>query len=243
MGSRISSGSGTEESCKSRSTEMSSLSEKGTASGPHSRRVDPERSSGPQSIQDSSSSTPPSSNISHQPSSSSSSEPSTTSPPIPPRSPLRPVAQPARGPLACTQPADADDADQMPLLHARSYGTISGLLDQPLSASLARRPTTPDKPLPLTPQPSDSMPLPLSSVDPEEDDDDETLLPKSMSTSSRSSAPTIVSKRDHALSELLASERSYASDLAVIGDVHVPLALGGSSYLELVPQTYDRPSP
>ncbi|KAI0800196.1 hypothetical protein C8Q74DRAFT_1313919 [Fomes fomentarius] len=125
----------------------------------------------------------------------------------------------------------------MSLLHARSFGTISGLLDQPLPASLARRPTTPDKPLPLTPQPSDSMPLPLSSVDPEEDNDDETLLPKSMSTSSRSSAPTIVSKRDHALSELLASERSYASDLAVIGDVHVPLALGQPAPCSVVPAT------
>lgn len=33
-------------------------------------------------------------------------------------------------------------------------------------------------------------------------------------------------KRQHALHELLSSERSYASDLALICDVHIPLALG-----------------
>lgn len=35
-----------------------------------------------------------------------------------------------------------------------------------------------------------------------------------------------VSKRTHALLELLNSERAYASDLALIRDVHIPLALG-----------------
>lgn len=38
-----------------------------------------------------------------------------------------------------------------------------------------------------------------------------------------------VSKRTHALLELLNSERAYASDLALIRDVHIPLALGESS--------------
>jgi hypothetical protein len=33
-------------------------------------------------------------------------------------------------------------------------------------------------------------------------------------------------KRQHALHELLSSERAYASDLALICDVHIPLALG-----------------
>ncbi|KAI0752811.1 hypothetical protein C8Q80DRAFT_1096780 [Daedaleopsis nitida] len=122
----------------------------------------------------------------------------------------------------------------MPLLHSRSFGSISGLLDQPLSATLARRPTTPDKPLPLTPQPSDPIPL---SDDP--DDDDDTLLP-TMSTSSRSSATTGISgisKRNHALTELLTSERSYASDLALIGDVYIPLALGQPAPFSATPAT------
>ena len=71
------------------------------------------------------------------------------------------------------------------------------------------------------------MPL---SADPEledDEDDDDTLLPTTMTTgSSRSSATAVMSKRNHALQELLMSERSYASDLALIGDVHIPLALG-----------------
>ncbi|KZV88381.1 hypothetical protein EXIGLDRAFT_722762 [Exidia glandulosa HHB12029] len=37
---------------------------------------------------------------------------------------------------------------------------------------------------------------------------------------------TKTSKREHALLELLNTERSYASDLAIIRDVHIPLALG-----------------
>lgn len=33
-------------------------------------------------------------------------------------------------------------------------------------------------------------------------------------------------KRNHALHELLSSERAYGSDLALIREVHIPLALG-----------------
>lgn len=40
------------------------------------------------------------------------------------------------------------------------------------------------------------------------------------------STSTTTSKRQHALLELLSSERAYASDLAIIRDVHLPLALG-----------------
>lgn len=40
-----------------------------------------------------------------------------------------------------------------------------------------------------------------------------------------------VSKRTHAMLELLNSERAYASDLALIRDVHIPLALGESFVL------------
>ncbi|KAF9235247.1 hypothetical protein BU15DRAFT_89614 [Melanogaster broomeanus] len=38
--------------------------------------------------------------------------------------------------------------------------------------------------------------------------------------------PTVMTKRMHALLELLTSERAYASDLALIRDIHIPLALG-----------------
>lgn len=45
------------------------------------------------------------------------------------------------------------------------------------------------------------------------------------STSYLSRPPTL-SKRSHALLELLQSEREYSSDLALIKDVHIPLSIG-----------------
>lgn len=44
--------------------------------------------------------------------------------------------------------------------------------------------------------------------------------------STLSSTLSGISKREHALKELLSSERAYASDLAFIRDVHIPMALG-----------------
>lgn len=56
------------------------------------------------------------------------------------------------------------------------------------------------------------------------------ILPDDENTSSSSSSvapqPSPMSKRHHALHELLSSERAYASDLALIREVHIPLALG-----------------
>lgn len=46
------------------------------------------------------------------------------------------------------------------------------------------------------------------------------------STTLSTSSTATMSKREHALHELLSSERNYASDLALIRDVHIPLALG-----------------
>lgn len=41
-----------------------------------------------------------------------------------------------------------------------------------------------------------------------------------------------MSKRQHALLELLESERAYASDLALVREVHIPLALGKYALLQ-----------
>ena len=46
------------------------------------------------------------------------------------------------------------------------------------------------------------------------------------SASAPHSSTTAMTKRHHALHELLSSERAYASDLALIREVHIPLALG-----------------
>ena len=41
-------------------------------------------------------------------------------------------------------------------------------------------------------------------------------------------------KRYHALHELLSSERAYASDLALIREVHIPLAQGTSKKITTI---------
>ncbi|KAG5635652.1 hypothetical protein H0H81_010522 [Sphagnurus paluster] len=58
------------------------------------------------------------------------------------------------------------------------------------------------------------------------------------SSSGSSLAPsqhTPMTKRQHALHELLSSERAYASDLALIREVHIPLALGQHVPLSNIP--------
>ncbi|KAL6305114.1 hypothetical protein BKA93DRAFT_731664 [Sparassis latifolia] len=102
----------------------------------------------------------------------------------------------------------------MPLLHSRSFASFTGL-----SETTRVRSKTPDKPLPITPDPSTS-----SCLSPIEDDDRE--ADAESTASSLLHAPVTVTKRTHALLELLSSERAYASDLALIRDIHIPLALG-----------------
>ncbi|PIL33688.1 hypothetical protein GSI_04312 [Ganoderma sinense ZZ0214-1] len=193
--------------------------------------------------------------------------PSITSPPIPPRSPLRNQhtvkGVPARPPhspclpdslapiaeltlelepsLELEHSLDLYDPD-MPLLHSRSFGSISGLLDQPLSAAMLhpRRSTTPDKPLPLTPQPSMSTPsLPIGAD--MEDEDDVTLLPDE-DPSDTLCATTSMTKREYALRELLESERIYSNDLIFLRDLHMPLASGQPTAFNLGPATPPRSS-
>ncbi|EMD33248.1 hypothetical protein CERSUDRAFT_98842 [Gelatoporia subvermispora B] len=84
----------------------------------------------------------------------------------------------------------------------------------------------PDKPLPPSPRAS------LSSVESEwqrSNSRDGLGEEDEFRSSPRFSivrTPAVTSKRTHALLELLSSERSYASDMALIRDIHIPLALG-----------------
>lgn len=155
-----------------------------------------------------------------------------TSPPIPVRSPLRPAARslsntstnPSTNMLAPTTsatvrpqgfirpatppPLDIDDLaaiveDASPLpfqRHRRNFITLAG-------------PDLKPRPKPL-PSPPDS-PISISLDDTHESED-------------QPPPPPPISKRQHALFELLSSERAYASDLALIREVHMPLALGKS---------------
>ena len=56
--------------------------------------------------------------------------------------------------------------------------------------------------------------------------------------SASSSTPALsahITKRTHALTELLSSERVYASDLAIVRHVHIPLALGQPPHFQIPP--------
>lgn len=112
----------------------------------------------------------------------------------------------------------------MTLLHSRSFGTLSGLMESSSTSRL--RPRTPDKPLPLPP----STPEPLPEELEEQEDEPEDYSP-TPSLLPQASPPA--SKRIHALMELLSTERAYASDLALIRDIHIPLALGVSPSIRL----------
>lgn len=134
-----------------------------------------------------------------------------SSPPIPPRSPLRPKVNTAPTDTRSTSINRIADILDMTLAHSRSLGSIPILLE----SHSGRRPKTPDKPLPMPPR-SSTPPLPGT-------DREETR--RTAITLSALSPPPIT-KREHALLELLSSERAYASDLALIREVHIPLALG-----------------
>lgn len=74
---------------------------------------------------------------------------------------------------------------------------------------------------------------PPASRDSTTSDNSPSLSSASASKTSLDSDPPLsstMSKRQHALLELLESERAYASDLALVREVHIPLALGACSF-------------
>ncbi|TFK44984.1 hypothetical protein BDQ12DRAFT_44200 [Crucibulum laeve] len=163
------------------------------------------------------------------------------SPPLPPRSPLRPqarslsiISSSSNAPSSFSHlsyyfnqtsgtrpntppPLDSDDfaaiaESAIPLsfqMHDRdSFPSMHTLVDSVNSVS---EDNILSKALPLRPD----SPLSLSLLDDE-----------SASSSSSVAQQPPMTKRHHALHELLSSERAYASDLALIREVHIPLALG-----------------
>ncbi|KAJ3969654.1 hypothetical protein EV361DRAFT_951286 [Lentinula raphanica] len=164
--------------------------------------------------------------------SSPSSPPVTTSasvrPTIPTRSPLRPSpgktavsASPSTPESALSSafiklstptPSEDDfDPAAMPLsfqMRNRSFPSLNGLVD-------ALPDDTVFKALPLRPE----SPFALSPME------DEAASSSSASSHGQQPTPTFT-KRQHALHELLASERAYASDLALVREIYIPLAIG-----------------
>ena len=131
-------------------------------------------------------------------------------PPIPARSPLRPRPRAIVSSAQVLEDARnlAAQVDDMPLGPNRSGYSFSNLLESMNLDDSSLRP---------------SSKLPDSNVI---DTNVQPASGPSSSTSSLSQAPQTLSKRTHALLELLTTERAYASDLALIRDVHIPLALG-----------------
>ncbi|TFK50719.1 hypothetical protein OE88DRAFT_1735481 [Heliocybe sulcata] len=171
--------------------------------------------------------------------------PAQTIPSPPPRSPLRPAPRTRTDSLARPSKANPGslpellDSDTifMPLLRHRSLGSLSGLLDSltqsdpsAVVVDVEEKAQLDETGKPFSSDPASNSPLPLSPID--------TL--ESVSTDASSLlAPTVnaqttvpISKRTHALLELLSSERAYASDLALIRAVHIPLAEGRPARLQ-----------
>jgi dynamin-binding protein len=138
---------------------------------------------------------------------------SSISPPLPARSPLRPPPIPASS-SNNTMPTVDSATIVVPTSHSPfqyqnpSLSSIDELLDALTNSQ--------DDRLDKIEQSRPESPESLSPVE------DET----GSSTSSLTNNIAPVSKRNHALLELLSSERAYASDLALIRDIHIPLALG-----------------
>lgn len=101
--------------------------------------------------------------------------------------------------------------DDVPLTQIPSYASLIDLLKLMDFKDVSRRSGSLGSLLPGQPKP-----LLLKSYS-----DDGTRY----STSYSPHSPTM-SKRSHALVELLQSERTYSSDLAVIKDLYMPLAIG-----------------
>jgi dynamin-binding protein len=165
-------------------------------------------------------------------------------PSLPARSPLRPQAR-SLAPLTDNLSPPSHMPPPISRIHSSSI-SIDTLVDgfpapnividdgfvneKPrLSPFLAMpRTPSPDKPLPITPSPATSSP---TSTD--DDSTPDNISVRDLRDSpppSASHPPKILSsgltKRTHALLELIESERAYASDLALIRQVHLPVALG-----------------
>lgn len=181
---------------------------------------------------------------------------SNSAPTIPARSPLRPprsFSRPGHNPH--NQPNDpgagSGAGPDMPQVQSRSFGSFSNLLDalhrdsahSDDSATLVLTPHTPPPEGSYT-----SSTASYNNYETAEEGEDETPTMKTKAVQEVEVEEVMgvqeevkevkqkpVSKRTHALLELLNSERAYASDLALIRDVHIPLALGESfSYFLLL---------
>jgi len=141
-------------------------------------------------------------------------------PSIPPRNPLRQKASSVRNVDNDRPFSPPTSPARMQIVHTQSLPLLGPVKTIAVNSNEAVN--VDEKQLGKSLSESPIM-VPLSPVD--IDDGDSSTGSSSILTNSMSPPPT-VSKRNHALLELLSSERAYASDLALIRDIHIPLALG-----------------
>ncbi|KAF9262682.1 hypothetical protein L218DRAFT_1077882 [Marasmius fiardii PR-910] len=185
------------------------------------------------------------------------SSPVTSSPPppsLPARSPLRPTIRYSGSPISpsttdqrlssdssfsaklLTPPSSEDDEPTTTMavastlqLHDALEDSNFSSLHELLGGTLAIEESvivSTTKPMALRPE-SPLAPSPM----------DEEVASSSSSFAGQSGQTTTLSKRQHALHELLASERAYASDLALVREVYIPLALGQPVLAAIPPET------
>ena len=165
---------------------------------------------------------------------------SSEKPSLPPRAPLRP---PARSLVLQVPTKDARHTTQdtpRPILRTN---TTSFSIDNHVDTLIIDSPFLNDKQrappflsMPRTPSPGKPVPItPLSSSSPNSMDyrtldsslrDPTDTLPPTLTLPATKKIISALPKRTHALLELIESERAYASYLALIRDVHLPVALG-----------------
>ncbi|KZS87128.1 Dbl homology domain-containing protein [Sistotremastrum niveocremeum HHB9708] len=132
-------------------------------------------------------------------------------PTLPMRSPLRPMARS----ISTATSASNGNGVMEPPLSPSNFTSIYDAYSTTPPTSRSPSPSLPPSPQ-LPPSPSPTSTSASKHVAP--------LLPQAQPT-----------KRTHALMELLSSERAYASDLAIIRDIFLPLALGHPPPFQALP--------
>ena len=141
-------------------------------------------------------------------------------PSVPPRSPLRPRPTSVQNENSDCKAYSDISPFGMQIVHSQSLP----LLATGKTITVHANDNVDGKPCRKSLPESPIMP-PLSPVDTTDDGESSSGSSSSLNNNTTSSSPAM-SKRTHALLELLSSERAYASDLAFIRDIHIPLALG-----------------
>lgn len=150
-----------------------------------------------------------------------------------PRSP-QPPSLPLRNPLRPRPTSDRNDSNDCPaspvmsplrmqIVHTQSLPLLATVKTITVNSNETNGTINVDEKPSEKALPDSPTMVPLSPVD--IDDGDSSTGSSSILNNPAPSPPTM-SKRNHALLELLSSERAYASDLALIRDIHIPVALG-----------------